>query len=104
PLVDEELGAATAGRALEQPAEGSRRWVAAALDAPARLLDERSEVARCQPAQVRLVTVTGLRVAERPAEDEVAHERPVAGVGHRDVKQRLRGRERTQPAQHRGRV
>ena len=73
-------------------------------DGPAGPLEELDEVALREPAQVRPVTVPGLAVAERPAQDQVARERPVARVRYGDVQPGPWCGDPAESAQERGRI
>ena len=67
------------------PAPGATR-----AGRPAVALHRLDDVAPGEPAQVRPVAVAPLRVAERPPEDEVLHQRHVPRVGQRDLQPRAR--------------
>ena len=101
PLIDGELRAEPAGRALGEPTGPGQLGVCRPLDRPARGFEQRDQVAPREPADVRAVAMSPRRVAERSADDEVANEREVARVRHADVQEGARRRDGEQPAQHR---
>jgi GT2 family glycosyltransferase len=100
PLVDEELGAQPAGRALGQPSGGGQRCMGRSLDSPTARLQQRHEIRPRHPRQVGAVAMAPLRVAEGAANDQVAQQRPVARVRHRGVQESVGRGDVAEAGQH----